>query len=117
VPFAAPKPCTHPGCGILVKNGSRCPAHERPKYGWRDDRARGTKAERYGKNWPKTRLRIIRRDMGLCQNCLRNGFAVAGRICDHIIPKFRGGSDDDSNLEFVCQSCSDAKTIRERTAP
>ncbi|MFB9085519.1 HNH endonuclease [Erwinia tracheiphila] len=33
---------------------------------------------------------------------------------DHIIPKYQGGTNDDSNLEGICKACHRAKTPRER---
>ena len=56
---------------------------------------------------------ILRRDKGLCQECLRNKHYRPARIVDHIVPKFEGGTDDESNLQSLCQECSDAKTAVE----
>jgi len=38
---------------------------------------------------------------------------VKAVIRDHIIPIGEGGTEDDSNIQPLCQSCSDAKTQRE----
>ena len=39
MPSAAPRPCSHPGCGGLVRDGTgRCPKH--PKQSWAKKRAK-----------------------------------------------------------------------------
>jgi 5-methylcytosine-specific restriction protein A len=34
-------------------------------------------------------------------------------IRDHVIPLAEGGRDDESNVQPLCQACSDAKSQRE----
>lgn len=122
MPVAAPKPCRHPGCNVLVRSGGRCDKHQREAApGSFADRSRGTRHERgYGTDWDKIRERILRRDNGLCQECLRNGVLTAvgdkpfSAWCDHVIPKAEGGTDDDENLQTLCRSCHQAKTDREK---
>lgn len=122
MPTAAPRPCRHPGCGVLVRDGGQyCPAHKRPAAGSFADRSRGSRHERgYGGDWEKRRQRILRRDNGLCQGCLRNGVLTAvgdkpySAWCDHIRPKAEGGTDDDDNLQTLCRSCHQAKTDAEK---
>lgn len=122
MPSAAPSPCRHPGCTALVRDGAGyCEAHKRAAPGSFSDTERGTRHERgYGTDWDKRRLRILKRDNGLCQECLRNGVltAVGGRpytaYCDHIVPKTEGGTDDDSNLQTLCRACHTVKTDREK---
>lgn len=74
-----------------------------------------TTSERgYGWNWQKyIRPRIIARDNGLCQQCLRNGVVKSFYAVDHIKPKAKGGKDEDSNLECICKQCHATKTARE----
>jgi 5-methylcytosine-specific restriction protein A len=122
MPVSAPKPCRHHGCGKLVGDGSGyCPDHKRAAPGSFADRTRGSRHERgYGTDWDKLRESIFRRDNGLCQECLRQGKLTAvghkpySAYCDHIVPKFEGGTDDDSNLQTLCRSCHQAKTDREK---
>lgn len=33
---------------------------------------------------------------------------------DHIIPKFQGGTDEPSNIQFICQNCHTDKSIKEQ---
>ena len=113
MPTAAPKPCTV--CGTLVRDGtSRCDKHK-VAQGSFADRARGTRHERgYGSAWDKIRKRILKRDGGLCQPCLKRDLITPATQVDHIINKASGGTDDDANLQSICKPCHDAKTARER---
>lgn len=56
----------------------------------------------------KDRESIKRRDCGVCQLCGR-----LGKVVDHIVPLWAGGSDDESNKQLLCKACHDAKTSRE----
>lgn len=100
-------------CGVLVLGGgSRCPAHKAlGKFG---DRSRGSSHERgYGWQWQQLRKRILARDRGLCQQCLKAGKYRPARDVDHIVHKANGGTDDDSNLQSLCSACHKAKTAAE----
>ena len=121
MPTAAPRPCRHPGCRALVRGGGYCPSHKRPDAGSFADSSRGSRHERgYGAGWDATRKRILARDCGLCQECLRQGRVKAvgdkpySAWCDHIIPKAEGGTDADDNLQTLCRSCHKAKTDAEK---
>jgi 5-methylcytosine-specific restriction protein A len=63
----------------------------------------------------KDRNAIKARDMGLCQECKRNGLVSLGVVVDHIVPLEDGGSDESNNKECLCKSCHDAKTAYEAT--
>lgn len=73
-------------------------------------------ARGYGHSWTKTRLRILERDMYLCQACLAQGRATPATEVDHIIPKSLGGTDDDDNLQSLDRSCHATKTQAEAAA-
>jgi 5-methylcytosine-specific restriction protein A len=115
MPNAAPKPCLQPGCRALVRDGtSRCPDHKTVAGSFADKR-RGSRHERgYGTAWDKTRARILKRDAGLCQPSLRHGLVVQATAVDHKVPKARGGTDDDSNLQAIGAKAHAAKTAAER---
>ncbi len=66
--------------------------------------------KRSGHQWQKIRLRIMARDYGLCQECKRQGRHVIGSEVDHILPIFKGGTDDEDNLQFLCRRCHEVKT-------
>lgn len=55
------------------------------------------------------RLRRLRAEP-LCRICKANGFVRASVVPDHIIPLAKGGTDDDGNVQCICQPCHDAKT-------
>lgn len=66
-----------------------------------------------GSSWMATRDRIFTRDHGMCQPCKTAGrLAVAAQV-DHIIPREQRGSDDDSNLQSICDDCHKTKTKAE----
>ena len=112
MPNSAPKPCIQ--CGTLVRDGtSRCAQHK-TKAGSFADKRRGSRHERgYGTAWDRIRERILRRDCGICQPCARQGFVHVGTQVDHIVPKSRGGTDDDDNLQVICAAAHKAKTQAE----
>ena len=73
--------------------------------GW----SKATRQERgYGRAWELARARVLRRDKGLCQRCLRANRVQVGNECHHIEPKAQGGTDDDTNLETLCHDCHQA---------
>lgn len=113
MPTAAPRPCPHPGCGVLVRDGSgRCANH--PKAGSFADKKRGNRHERgYGNDWTKLRNVIMRRDSYLCQVCLAVGRVTPAHAVDHIVPKANGGTDDPNNLQSICKPCHTTKTAVE----
>ena len=66
-----------------------------------------------GRAWMERRARVMRRDCGMCQECRRKGWLTAAVACDHRIPLWEGGTDDDDNLQALCKDCHDAKTAQE----
>lgn len=116
MPVSAPKPCRHAGCSKLVRDGSGyCESHQSDrKLGKFADARRGSRHERgYGTDWDKKRTRILRRDNGLCQPCLRGGRVTAATQVDHVVPKEEDGTDADENLQAICTDCHKAKTAEE----
>lgn len=109
MPTAAPRPCTYPGCGVLVRDGSsRCASHKPPKI-------HGSAGRRKtGRQGVADRERIRRRDHGLCQEHLKRGILVQGTQVDHIIRLDAGGPDTDSNKQLLCDACHKAKSRHER---
>lgn len=75
----------------------------------------------YDAAWERTRRRVIERDKGLCQPCLRKGRVAVGREVDHIVPKAeaarrkwtRAQTDALTNLQTICHSCHNEKTARD----
>lgn len=119
MPMAAKRPCSYPGCGVLVHGASRCDKHVALHTGRFADRARGTRQERgYGAAWDRLRKQIMERDSGLCQSCRRAGLVVQAYAVDHKLSKAEGGTNDPANLEAICRPChrtkSDAEAQRGR---
>jgi len=59
------------------------------------------------------RDRIRTRDCGLCRECYRKGALTLGTQVDHVIAIDNGGSNDDDNLELLCDSCHRMKTAKD----
>lgn len=94
--------CNVPGCpNIAVKNG-RCSNHQRVPWEGRTWASTG-----YGKNWLKIRRQVLLEEPS-CRLCGRVAVTV-----DHIVPKARGGSDDRSNLQPLCDLCRKMKDKRD----
>lgn len=86
--------------------------------GWKPDAVRGNRHQRgYGWAWEKTRIRILDRDSGLCQPGLEKGEVHVAQQVDHRTPKAAGGTDDDANLQAICDACHREKTARESRNP
>lgn len=66
-----------------------------------------------GSAWMAIRARILQRDSGLCQICKAAGRLTMATEVDHRVPLEDGGSNDDSNLDSVCQPCHAIKTAEE----
>lgn len=115
MPKAAAKPCRHAGCSKRATSGAYCDDHQADaSVGKFSDSRRGSRHERgYGASWERIRKRILRRDKGLCQVCLAAGRYRPAKAVDHIVPKFEDGTDDDENLQAICQACHDMKTTAE----
>ncbi len=90
-----------------------CESHK--SEGWKQYKPGQSRHQRgYGSKWDVIRVRVLQRDKGLCQLCLRAGVVREAKTVDHIIPKAHGGTDADSNLQSLCWPCHKAKTARER---
>lgn len=112
MPSAAPKPCTAPGCGKLVRDGSgRCEAHKRIEKQALDAR-RGTAHERgYTGAWQKARAHYLRAHP-LCVRHQDRGEVEPATVVDHIVPH-RGDKAlfwDSNNWQPLCKRCHDIKT-------
>jgi 5-methylcytosine-specific restriction protein A len=49
----------------------------------------------------------------LCVHCQRLGLVTIATQRDHIKPLAEGGTDDDDNVQGLCESCHDAKSKTE----
>lgn len=73
MPPRTPKACRKRGCKQTTTDRSGyCDDHRGES--WRQYKPGVSRHQRgYGASWDKTRLRILKRDRGLCQECLRRG--------------------------------------------
>ena len=114
MPSRIPKACRVRGCRHTTTDPSGyCESHK--SEGWKQYKPGQSRHQRgYGSKWDSIRARILKRDKGLCQLCLRAGVVREAKTVDHIIPKAHGGTDADSNLQSLCWPFHKAKTARER---
>ena len=59
------------------------------------------------------RALILRRDCGLCQDCLAKGRITIATEVDHIKALTNGGTNEYSNLVSLCHDCHANKTARD----
>lgn len=110
MPSAAPRPCSHPGCGVLVRDGTgRCAKHPKPTWAKKPDVAKRIT----GRRLQQLRADLFARDP-LCTECRRNGSVVLATQRDHIVPLEEGGQDIETNVQGLCLACHDAKSKAER---
>lgn len=46
----------------------------------------------------------------LCRHCAAKGRVTPSTVPDHIIPLHKGGTDEDSNIQCLCEACHRDKT-------
>ena len=69
MPISAPRPCTHPGCGVLVRDGTgRCPKHPKQLWAKKPDAPKRIT----GRKLQRLRAELFARDP-LCAECKRQG--------------------------------------------
>lgn len=105
MPRAAPRPCTHPGCGALVHDGSgRCARHPRPAWTKRADMPRRIT----GRRLQRERKRLFD-EQPLCVICQARGIIRMATQRDHIVPVAEGGPDARENTQALCAECNAVK--------
>ncbi|WP_295378386.1 HNH endonuclease [uncultured Pseudacidovorax sp.] len=115
MPQLAPRPCSFPGCGRLVRDGTfRCEQHKGAERRAADER-RGTAASRgYGSAWQRAREGFLRAHP-LCVRCEARDLVVAATVVDHIKPH-KGDKAlfwERGNWQALCKPCHDVKTATE----
>lgn len=101
---------------VRGKDRRYCDEHRRKKQAEYDTQ-RGTAAQRgYDARWRRLRKMYLAAHP-LCADPYgahaERGELVAATEVDHIIPKKRGGSDTEENLQALCQVCHSRKTALE----
>lgn len=113
MPYAPMKPCRHPGCPALTKDGW-CDKH-RPKRDYKRENKDRVRCKLYDTaRWKRFRLIKLKRNP-LCEECLEHGRVVQAKHVDHKEPH-RGDTTlffDIDNLRSLCMSCHSRKTAKE----
>lgn len=72
----------------------------------------GTTPRIRGRKWVKTRQRIAVEQQFTCQGCGCVWLPWCDQV-DHDVPLEQGGSNDDGNLNLLCDECHKRKTADE----
>ncbi|MFQ2171887.1 HNH endonuclease [Aeromonas rivipollensis] len=117
MPLRVPKVCRERTCHQLTtERHGYCPAHIHLLDGWKTVAKVSADDRGYDWAWRKRRKRILERDKYLCQVCLALGIVTPATQVDHIVNKAAGGTDDDDNLQSICDPCHATKTRAEALA-
>lgn len=103
------KQCGWPGCRKLSRNNyceDHLELHNKEVF---DNSWSGRGHKNLGYKWDVLSRRI-RRNEPVCRMCKIR----AATEVDHITPRSKGGTDDESNLQPLCHSCHEEKTRRDR---
>lgn len=114
MPDLAPRPCIVPGCKELSRAKSgECDKHRGHRVR-KDQRTRGTAAQRgYGARHRRWR-RLVLSKHPWCVECKAQGELVVATVADHVVPLNHGGDWKLSNGQGLCSACHQRKTNRER---
>jgi 5-methylcytosine-specific restriction endonuclease McrA len=63
------------------------------------------------------RKRILERDGFRCQMCTRSSPDLKFMHIDHKLPRSKGGTNDDDNLQVLCRTCNLKKQASEDWTP
>jgi 5-methylcytosine-specific restriction protein A len=110
MPSSAPKPCTHPGCGKLVRDGTnRCDSHKRQDWNKKPDAPKRITGRRL-----QAEREALLRANPLCVRCQLKGVVRLATQRDHIVPLGEGGQDVRPNTQGLCDDCHAEKSLAER---
>lgn len=110
------RPCLEPRCPALVESatGGRCAQHARlsGRDGWSSRQQDGNVTRVRGRRLQRLREHLFSHEP-LCRVCYAAGRFALAAVRDHIVPLAEGGTDDETNIQPLCQDCSDEKTRAE----
>lgn len=108
MPRAALRPCSYPGCAVLVRSG-RCDDHQSEGEYVRDK----ARQRLYDRRWQRRRAAFLA-EHPWCEECLRVGKYVAAVDVHHLVAH-RGDVHVflSSPLEALCRGCHGRKTAGE----
>lgn len=64
-------------------------------------------AERMGRGWERISKRVLKRDGYTCHWCGEDADTA-----DHLVPRSKGGTNDDDNLVAACRACNSRRGNR-----
>lgn len=116
MPDSAPRPCPHPGCGRLVRDGKTyCMPHRAQRQREQDVKRGNFRQRGYTSAWDRARATFLRQHP-LCRVCESHGRLTPASVVDHIVPH-KGDQrlfwDTTNNWQSLCRSCHSRKTARE----
>ena len=90
-------------CSFRVAGGTLCACQQRRQA------QRPTASQRgYGTDWQALRAAQAHTPCTACARPYRPGFHL-----DHMVARKAGGTDDPSNLHWLCHSCHSRKTVKQ----
>lgn len=103
----------HPGRAAMLMKENRCANPERTRTN--DNRYRARKKSAPGQHTAEDLKRILKQQnhkcaMPWCRKSIRRKMHL-----DHIVPLSGGGTNNASNLQFLCPSCNSRKWARDQT--
>jgi 5-methylcytosine-specific restriction protein A len=121
MPSKSKKPCKYPRCPNLTQ-GVYCEQHTQVKEESKvvnnkqyDKYQRDPKSTAFynSKAWRQLRQLVFTKQLGLCQECLKDKQLVKGNVVDHIIEIKDDWSKrlDEDNLQVLCHGCHQKKTM------
>ena len=107
MPRQPSRPCSVPGCPLLVAPGGECSAHPRVRHRDREASRPDSSSRGYDRAWAAISRGYLARHRQ-CAWC-----SAKATVTDHIVPRRVGGSNAPSNLQALCRRCHALKTARE----
>lgn len=97
------RPCAHPGCKELIRDGRYCPTHQPAPAA--DNNRPASQARGYDTRWVQVRT-WWRKRHPMCDDCLSAGVVRRADLVHHIVPIGAGGERyDHANLVSLCGPC------------
>jgi 5-methylcytosine-specific restriction protein A len=103
--------CVVAGCRRIVRDGSRCPEHQRVH----DAASESQRLSRHRRGYDRAWMRLAKEAIALqpwCRDCGTAGDASNPLCGDHLVPLARGGASVIENVVVRCRRCNSRKGTR-----
>jgi 5-methylcytosine-specific restriction protein A len=97
---------------LPLKPPQHRPAHWKPSAPWQRPTGETTTKRGYGSHWQKLRALVLSNEPW-CRPCRALDRYTKATQVDHVRPKSVGGTDDQNNLQPICEPCHRVKTAKE----